>query len=174
MAPAVRRGPHGADSAVGGAALTVRAPSGPTQVPPLVFKSRVDTWLVVVLLAPLGALSWQVLRETTRRPSAEHWIIAAVAASVIGLVTWLFAATDYTITGPDLTIRSGPFRTTIPIASIRRIRASRTLLAGPALSLRRLELDHGTYDVAIVSPKDRDGFVAALVARNPAITVRDA
>ena len=53
-------------------------------------------------------------------------------------------------------------------------RASRTLLAGPALSLRRLELDHGTYDVAIVSPKDRDGFVAALVARNPAIDVRDA
>ncbi|MFN9214072.1 MAG: PH domain-containing protein [Gemmatimonadota bacterium] len=42
----------------------------------------------------------------------------------------------------------------------------------PALSLRRLEVDHGKYDTAIVSPHDRVGFIADLVERNPTIEIR--
>jgi hypothetical protein len=68
-------------------------------------------------------------------------------------------------------VRSGPLRARLPIASIRRISRSSTLLAGPALSLRRLEVDHGKYDTAIVSPHDQAGFIAALVERNPTIEI---
>lgn len=35
--------------------------------------------------------------------------------------------------------------------------------------MHRLEIDHGRFDTAIVSPRDLDGFVAALRARNPDI-----
>jgi len=35
--------------------------------------------------------------------------------------------------------------------------------------MRRLEIDFGRYDLAVVSPVDRDCFVETLRARNPAI-----
>jgi hypothetical protein len=71
-------------------------------------------------------------------------------------------------------VRSGPVCVRVPIATIGQISTSHTVIAAPALSLRRLKLEYGTYDVAIVSPADQGGFIAALVERNPAIVVRTA
>ena len=57
----------------------------------------------------------------------------------------------------------------IPISSITSIRPSRNPISSPALSLRRLSIRYNKYDEILVSPKDREAFVAALKAANPQI-----
>jgi membrane protein YdbS with pleckstrin-like domain len=138
----------------------------------LTFRSRVDWWLAVVVFGALGSAAWAVAVEVWKKPNTGNWIAAAVTGLVLALTVWLFTGTAYDVSPTELVVRSGPLRARVPIASIRRISASRTILAGPALSLRRLEIDYAKYDTAIVSPADQSAFIAALVARNPDIEVR--
>lgn len=138
----------------------------------LTFRSRIDWWLAVLIFGALGAAAWAVGSELWRKPTTGNWVAAIVTGLTLTLVIWIFASTAYDIGPEELVVRSGPLRARVPIASIRRVSASRTPLAGPALSLRRLEVEYGKYDTAIVSPADRAAFIAALTARNPAIEVR--
>lgn len=137
----------------------------------LTFRSRVDWWLAALIFGALGHTAWRVGTAAWRRPTPDLVVAAGVTALVLALAIWIFAGTAYDVEAETLVVRSGPFRARLPIASIRRISRSSTLLAGPALSLRRLEVDHGKYDTAIVSPHDQAGFIAALVERNPTIEI---
>jgi Bacterial PH domain len=136
---------------------------------PLLFRSRIDAWLPLVIFGPIGLASWRLVAEYRIAPSATLVWVGILCVAVCALMLWLLLGTSYTITDTDLIVRSGPLKETIPLDTIRAVRRSSTVLAGPALSLRRLEIDHGKYDTAIVSPHDITGFVAALVARNPAV-----
>jgi len=138
----------------------------------LTFRSRIDWWLAAIVLGALGSAAWGVGLELWRKPTTGNGVAAVVTGLVLALAIWVFASTAYDVGPAELVVRSGPLRARVPIASIRRVSASRTLLAGPALSLRRLEVDYGKYDTAIVSPADQAAFIAALTARNPAIDVR--
>lgn len=136
------------------------------------FRSRIDWWLAAIVFGLLGVAAWRIGGELLGDPTLEHWVAAGVVYGIFAATFWVFASTGYDVGPTDLIVRSGPIRAHVPIASIRRISSSRTILAGPALSLRRLEVEYGKYDVAIVSPKDQAGFIAALTARNPAIEIR--
>lgn len=138
----------------------------------LTFRSRIDWWLATIVFGALGSAAWGVGRELSRKPTTGDWVAAVVTSLVLALVTWVFTSTQYEVGPVELVVRSGPIRATVPIATIRRVSASRTLLAGPALSLRRLEVEYGKYDTAIVSPADPAAFILALTARNPAIDVK--
>ncbi|WP_396223835.1 PH domain-containing protein [Gemmatimonas sp.] len=138
----------------------------------LTFRSRIDWWLVAIVFGALGSAAWGVGEGLSRKPTTGDWVAAVVTSLVLALVTWVFTSTQYEVGPVELVIRSGPLRATVPIATIRRVSASRTLLAGPALSLHRLEVDYGKYDTAIVSPADQAAFILALTARNPAIDVK--
>lgn len=138
----------------------------------MTFRSRIDLWLVAIVFGALGTAAWRVGAEVWRRPTPENWVAAGITGLILALAIWTFATTAYHVDAETLTVRSGPVHARIPIASIRRISTSSTLLAGPALSIRRLEVEYGKYDTAIVSPHDQAGFIAALVARNPNIEIR--
>lgn len=138
----------------------------------LTFRSRIDWWLAALVFGALGSAAWAVGLELWREPTPGNWVAAVVTGVALALAIWIFASTSYDVGPAELIVRSGPLRARVPIASIRRVSASRTPLAGPALSLRRLEVDYGKYDTAIVSPADKAAFIAALTARNPAIEVR--
>lgn len=138
----------------------------------LTFRSRIDWWLAVLIFGVLGLAAWRVGAAVWRTPTPEHWVAASVTALVLAITIWFFATTAYDVEAETLVVRYGPIRERVPIASIRRISRSSTLLAGPALSLRRLEVDYGKYDTAIVSPRDQSGFISALLARNPGIEIR--
>lgn len=138
----------------------------------LTFRSRIDWWLAALIFGVLGLAAWRVGAEVWRKPTPDNWVAAGVTALVLTFAIWTFATTAYDVDTETLVVRSGPIHGRVPIASIRRISRSSTLLAGPALSLRRLEVEYGKYDTAIVSPHDQAGFIAALVARNPAIEIR--
>lgn len=89
----------------------------------------------------------------------------------IVLLLWLLFGTGYKIEEGLLKIRFGPFRSTVKIEDIKRLNATNSLLAGPALSIDRIEILHKKYDLAIVSPKERTEFVRVLLTENKYIEV---
>ena len=80
-------------------------------------------------------------------------------------LAWVFLDTTYHITSRDLVVRSGPLRITVPLADIRQVRRTRSVLSAPALSLRRLEVGYGKGSQVVISPADEAGFLAALRER---------
>ena len=130
----------------------------------MIYKSKIDAWLVLVILGlPLGLLFGIAFGETTS--TAELIIAVAAIGAVTLLFAWMVATTDYRFRDDSLHIRSGPLNWTIPLSGIRRIERSRSLIAGPALSLDRLLIHYGKHDWILISPKDKDGFISELDSR---------
>lgn len=138
------------------------------------FRSRIDVWVPLICFGPVILALALIVAEYRVTPTTSLVVGGAVCVGIFALFGWVIFGTSYDMTATELVVRSGPIRATISISSIRKLRQSSTILAGPALSMQRLELDYGKYDTAIVSPRDVEGFVAALVARNPAIEVSSA
>lgn len=132
----------------------------------LYFPSKKDTWIAILI--------WGLTLLLGR----EIFVSKSVVLYIIGILTiilflWLWFGTGYRIEAGLLKIKSGPLRSIVKINDIKRVNASKTLLAGPALSMDRIEILYNKYDVAIVSPKDRTAFVRALLTENKAIEVDD-
>src|SRR5699024_1682360 len=85
-------------------------------------------------------------------------MVYIIGVLTISLLLWLLFGTNYKIGDGRLKIKSGPFRSTVNIEDIKSMNATKTLLAGPALSVDRIEIFHKEYDLAIVSPKDKKEF----------------
>ncbi len=130
------------------------------------FRSRVDTVDGAFLLAPI-VLSGGTIVSLLRAGDDNLLIPGMVLVTATALVAWLLLDTSYAVTDTELLVRGGPVRMRIPLASIRRVRRSRTLVSGPALSLRRLEIDYGTAGLAIISPTEEAEFLAMLAAVVP-------
>ncbi len=92
---------------------------------------------------------------------------------ILALVSWLWFGTRYLIKGDKLVAWAGfiPYPP-VAIQKIIRIKPTRSFIAAPACSMDRLLVQYGTSDYIIVSPKDKQGFVQALLARNQNIEVQ--
>lgn len=126
------------------------------------FKSKKDTWLALLIWGVSILMGWQMIVD-------KSVMILIVGVLTIFSLLWLWFGTSYKIEEELLKIKSGPFRSTVNIEDIRRLNATKTLLAGPALSIDRIEILYKKYDIAIVSPKDKPEFVQALLIKNKAI-----
>ena len=128
----------------------------------MTYPSKVDSWVgIVLVLVPVGILLEAVFLRSI--------VVAVVAASVPVLYGLAVFPTNYTI-GPDaLTVRSGVIRTSIPYREIRQVRASRSWLSAPALSLDRLEIAYGNSRTTLISPRDRTVFLQNLSAHVPGL-----
>jgi len=105
--------------------------------------------------------------------SIEEWWIGALFLAFFSGITWVLCSIRYSISNGQLFIYSGigkPFP--IPIESIREVSHTYNPLSSPAASLLRLEVKFGTYNSVLISPKDRVGFVKALLAVNSSIKVK--
>ena len=138
------------------------------------FLSKRDPWLVAVLS---GTATIEVVAAIVVALAASLPVVAAVAvASVLiisaALIVWCLVSTDYRVGEGYVAIRCGPFRSTVPISSIRRVTARRSAIAAPALSCDRLAIQCAApRRDRVISPAQPDAFVAALVAVNPRIRV---
>ncbi len=129
----------------------------------MVFRSKVDVWVVLVLFVALLA-PWVVEGESIRR---GDWVAAVIPLAVSLLVVGLVVPTRYRVTDRDILVRCGPFRWSIPVASVVKIEPTRTVWSSPALSLDRLRIDYRVgraVSTLMVSPADKDGFRAAVAA----------
>jgi Bacterial PH domain len=105
---------------------------------------------------------------SARNPALTVTLLVTVSVITTALVMWMALETSYTMTETELAIRGGPVRLRMPLASICRMRRSHTLIAAPALSLRRLEIDYGTDGLVVISPANEAEFLAMLHERVPA------
>ena len=135
-----------------------KLPAEPVAAP--VFFSRVDGWLIAVLLlamvAPLAAVWWV----------GADMVLALASVLVTLLVCGvLLVPCRYTLESDHLLIRCGLIRQRIPYRDITAITPSRSVWSAPALSLQRVKLSYGRTSSQLVSPRDRAAFIQALQHR---------
>lgn len=130
------------------------------------FKSKKDVWLSVLIWGVIILMFFIMITE-------QNIVVYIVGILNNALLLWLWFGTSYRIDDEKLIVRSGPFKSTIDIKTIKKLKATKTLLAGPALSLDRIEIQYKTYDNVIVSPKDKIEFIETLLIKNNSIEVDD-
>jgi hypothetical protein len=103
-----------------------------------------------------------------------------VAVLSAGLVLWSCVSTYYNINPPDLVVRSGPFRLTIPLEDITEVRHKSWCWFSPefawhfALSLDMLLIKYNKHGrpalfAVVISPKDKEGFLQELAREAAAL-----
>ncbi len=131
----------------------------------MAFKSAVDWWFYAVIAVAGAVAAVAVLPVmATGRPGQIAFGVGTLLFAV-GVPLWLLFSTEYRVVKPALLVRSGPFRWTIPLAEISSVRESNSALSSPALSLKRLEVKYGGGKSILLSPADRDGFLASIGRR---------
>lgn len=136
---------------------------------PTVFPSKIDIWLVVLLGGSLLLALAGVLTAAASVDDPAVWLGLAMTVAVGAFVVWLFRTTRYELDGRELVVRSGPFRWRIDLAAVESVTPSRNPLSSPALSLDRLQIRYGKGRFLLVSPAERERFLAALVRAEPAL-----
>ncbi len=133
----------------------------------LVFPSKVDHWILLLAAVPLGVSVAVVGRALTAGPTAGAVaLIVGVEVLVLGLIASTYNSTRYEVSSREVIARSGLFRWRVAIEDIESIHPSRSLASAPALSLDRLEIRYDGGRALLVSPKDREGFLQAIVERS--------
>lgn len=138
-----------------------------------VFRSKVDAWLVALMAASLLFALAGVLVAAVSVADPAVWLGLGMTLVVGAFVSWIFLSTRYALDGRELVVRSGPFRWRIDLATIESVTPSRNPLSSPALSLDRLKIRCGKSRFLLVSPAERDRFLAALVRAEPALERHD-
>lgn len=131
------------------------------------FKSAIG-WIMII---PLGLLLAAIGLALFFEP--DKWPALLILVPLLLFFIHLVRNTDYTIDGGLLRIRCGIFRfQTIGISSITRITETRNPLSSPALSLDRLDIRYGNRGQVMISPKEKDAFIAAIREVNPDADIR--
>ncbi|MDE0096202.1 MAG: PH domain-containing protein [Gammaproteobacteria bacterium] len=125
------------------------------------FGTRVDRWLVRSLIA-LTVISFVAAYQALVMPGGGKWFALVIILAGAGLPFWVLRSTAYTVSEDLLDIRSGPFSWRIRLGEIESVHPTRSPRSGPALSLDRLCITYRGGRHVLVSPEDRDGFLAAI------------
>ncbi|ADU29329.1 PH domain-containing protein [Evansella cellulosilytica] len=133
------------------------------------FPSKKDNWLAFVILGAILLVILSFIFDGNR----NGWPILEfiICLLVIGLPLWIWLGTGYKLEEGLIKIRCGPFKSTVRIKEITKLSATKSPLSAPALSLDRIEITHGMYNMAIVSPKNKIDFISILLSENPDIQV---
>lgn len=125
------------------------------------YKSKVDWWLVLILLAVFAFPIVQGIQT-------KEYLLSAIFAGLI-LLFWILGSTlKYKIQDEYLSV----WTTKIDIKTIRKVYATRNPLSSPALSINRLAIVYNKYDEILISPEDREDFISELLKVNPSIEVK--
>lgn len=127
------------------------------------FKSKIDLWLTLALIFCIAVSLFGAWDLIVNQASNKHFALAFCLLVIgAGLPVWLILGTKYTVDKDELKIVSGPFSWKIAIASIDQIKTSHSFISSPALSLDRLEIKYRGNQSILISPKDKDAFLAAI------------
>lgn len=140
----------------------------PTPPPTRTYPSKVDSWFVAIMAfaacAAIAGLIVAGVKESPMRAVQGGFILLGV----VGFIVWLLRGTNYTLDERKLIIRSGPLRWTIALDDIKSIAKPANRFRGsssPALSMDRLEIIYGAGKRLMISPENREQFLADLKAR---------
>ncbi|MGQ8367261.1 PH domain-containing protein [Glaciecola sp. 1036] len=131
----------------------------------VVFKSKMDTWLVLVLLFAIGSCLVACVFAFFTESLVEILIISGITVLTSAFIVWCFVSTYYAITVDKLVVKSGPFVWKIDLKTITKITASRNPISSPALSLDRLCIEYKQNSSLLISPKNKVEFLSELQKR---------
>ncbi len=142
-----------------------------------VYKSRVDWWIALALaFGPIAAVAVLVSGVTSGEAQLLYTGIG-VSALVVLIYGGLVFPMSYAVDAEGLTIRSGLMRIHLPWQRMGKAELSGNPLSSPALSLRRICIDYrkanGKETFVMISPPDREAFLADLAERSPRHQLRD-
>ncbi len=135
------------------------------------YPSAVDWWIGALLIgAPLLSV---VLGVSMLFVNLGAGLACTLTGTAFGLTIYaLCHPTHYTLTDKALLIRSGWIEESVDLRRILHAEKSSSPWGAPALSLRRIKLTlHGGS--CVISPKDRDEFLADLHARLARLPIED-
>jgi hypothetical protein len=132
----------------------------------MVFRSKIDQWLVAVAISALCLTAWAVTMAGVR--TGAWWPL--FAASGIWLVVGAFTIPMlYVITPAELLVRGGLFwRVRVPLKQITSVLPSSSAFASPAWSLDGLEVCWDGRRL-LISPRDQQRFLDELRSRTPGL-----
>lgn len=134
------------------------------------FPSKVDKWIIIILIfAPALSTAAAIGVTIAEGPAGLFAFITPLFVLLLyRLVVWPI---HYDVTEEDLIVHSGLTRRRVRLQEIRRITPSHNLLSSPALSIDRIRIDYGRHSFILLSPKDREGFAAAIKSRFDSVEV---
>lgn len=147
--------------------MSDRRPGGIDVPPPtsgITFPTKVDAWLLLVIVGAFVATLDSVY-SAYRTDPAEARVALLISGATWALVTALCVPCDYTLAEDQLIVRGGILRYRIPYADITDIAPSREIWAAPAMSLQRVKISHGRFEAMLISPRERERFIAELEKR---------
>ena len=127
------------------------------------FKSKVDRWILVLLIVAIVGMIVAVGSAALRAgdPLAMTGLMLAMIG-IAALMIWLMIGTHYTVDRGTIRIASGPFRWNVPIDEITVVESTRSPLSSPALSMDRIRIRYGKRRQIMISPADKAGFLKAI------------
>ncbi|MBM4366862.1 MAG: PH domain-containing protein [Deltaproteobacteria bacterium] len=130
---------------------------------PRTFPTKVDTWLAVVLG---GAALVTVGGAVVSLVEGHYEGVGGVVVMALAFGVFLFPM-HYTVADDALVIRYGLVRSRVQYRDIRAVKPTWNPISSPAMSLDRLHIDCGNPLGPNISPRDREGFYAALLEKAP-------
>jgi hypothetical protein len=103
------------------------------------------------------------------------YVVIGMNSIIVGLLTWLILQTNYNLDAKNQYYKSGPFKGTIAVNSIKKIEFHNGIFVPtiwkPALSHIGLIITYNQYDDIYISPENREEFVQKLTQINPNINL---
>ncbi|MGP4073541.1 PH domain-containing protein [Piscibacillus sp. B03] len=129
------------------------------------FPSKKDWWMGLLFFS----IPVLMLIESLRTGTIDLFIVAFIIGSAF---MWLWVSTGYRIENETLYVQYGPFKRKIDITKISKLKKTRSVWSAPALSLDRVEILYDRdFKIALISPRNQDQFIEALLEQNPNIQV---
>lgn len=126
-----------------------------------IYKSKIDWWLVLLIL---GIFIYPIIDGIL----SKEYLVSIIFSVVLITFYFLSKTIQYKIDNENLVI----WKTKISIQSIRKIYKTRNPLSSPAMSLDRIAIVYNKFDEVLISPKEREEFIAELLKINPNIEVK--
>jgi hypothetical protein len=138
------------------------------------FPSKKDWWLTIIIwgtmVFAMGSGIYSLIFEESK--FIDFVIVLILAVMLPVFLLWMWLTTYYVLDENNLVIKYGPFKKIIPLNTIKSVKMTMNPLSSPALSLKRLEIIYGQYNMVLISPKDRDEFMKILSKHCPQAEIR--
>ena len=130
-----------------------------------VFYSKIGGFYIVSLLFVGFVLGYLLIIDFS-------WLALVLDVLIVGILVLIGINTKYTLYNDGkLTVVCGFLPSRYAVRKAVSVKPTRSLLSAPAVSLDRIEVKFKKGLPLVVSPRDKQGFIAALKAVNPEIKV---
>lgn len=142
-------------------------------MPDIIFVSKVDFWLALLLwglsLFTVSVPLWQWQRSA-HKSFIQTILMTVILIPFAVLMLIPFFGTEYTLTNDQLQVDSGFSVQKIELTDIIYIMPTQSMSSAPALSLDRIKISYQDEEI-LISPKDKPRFYREIWARNPKIVI---